>query len=109
MYLTQALKLSPNNPSVLDSLGWLYFKKGEYNKSLETLKQAAEIMPDAEIAAHLGEVMWHLKDFDGAKKVWTTALETHPKHEPIIKTMKRLMPSQDQKGAFSEKPRNKAQ
>ncbi len=109
VYLTQALKLSPNNPSVLDSLGWLYFKKGEYNKSLETLKQAAEIMPDAEIAAHLGEVMWHLKDFDGAKKVWTTALETHPKHEPIIKTMKRLIPSQDQKGAFSEKPRNKAQ
>ena len=106
-YLSTALKLSPNNASVLDSLGWLYFKKGEYHKSLETLKQAAEIMPDAEIAAHLGEVMWYMKDFDGAKKVWSTAMETHPKHEPVIKTMKRLIPAGEQKGFFNEKPTKK--
>ncbi len=65
-------------------------------------------MPDAEIAAHLGEVMWYMKDFDGAKKVWSSALETHPKHEPVIKTMKRLIPAGEQKEAFREvKPEKK--
>ncbi len=90
-YLSEALKLSPNNASVLDSLGWLYFKKGDYNKSLETLKQASNIMPDAEISAHLGEVMWNMKDYDGAKQVWKSALELHPKHENVLSVMQRLM------------------
>ncbi|MBS0290587.1 MAG: tetratricopeptide repeat protein [Proteobacteria bacterium] len=94
-YLSYALKLSPNNASVLDSLGWLYFKQGDYNKSLDTLKKAAQIMPDAEIAAHLGEVMWYLKDFDGAKRVWNNALEMHPKHDHVIKVMNRLIPNKE--------------
>ncbi len=90
-YLTTALKISPNNASVLDSMGWLYYKMGNYPQSLETLKKAAKIMPDAEIAAHLGEVMWQMKDFEGAKQVWNEALEQHPKHENILDTMKRMM------------------
>ncbi len=101
-YLSQALKLSPNNASVLDSLGWLYYKRGDYNKSVETLKQAAEIMPDAEIAAHLGEVLWYMKDFDGAKKVWSNALETHPQHDQVLRAMKRLMSPNDQKSVMRE-------
>ncbi|MBS0286243.1 MAG: tetratricopeptide repeat protein [Proteobacteria bacterium] len=106
-YLSQALKISPNNASVLDSLGWLYYKQGDYKKSLETLKQASEIMPDAEIAAHLGEVMWYMKDFDGAKKVWSNALESHPKHEQVIKAMKRLIPAGEQKAVMREKATTK--
>jgi len=90
-YLNTALKISPNNASVLDSVGWLYYKMGKYPQSLETLKKAAKIMPDAEIAAHLGEVMWQMKDFDGAKQVWNEALEQHPKHEYVLDAMKRMM------------------
>jgi len=90
-YLTKALALSPNNPSVLDSLGWLYYKKGDYQKALQMLQQAEKIMPDAEISAHLGEVMWKLNDFEGAKRVWNNALKQHPKHENILNAMKRLM------------------
>ncbi|MCS5710697.1 tetratricopeptide repeat protein [Candidatus Berkiella aquae] len=90
-YLSYALKIAPNNASVLDSVGWLYYKMGKYPQSLETLKKAAKIMPDAEIAAHLGEVMWKMKDFEGAKQVWNEALEQHPKHENVIDTMKRVM------------------
>jgi tetratricopeptide (TPR) repeat protein len=90
-YLNTALKISPNNASVLDSMGWLYYKMGNYPQSLETLKKAAKIMPDAEIAAHLGEVMWQMKDFEGAKQVWNEALQQHPKHENILDTMKRMM------------------
>lgn len=90
-FLNAAIKISPNNASVLDSMGWLYYKMGNYPQSLETLKKAAKIMPDAEIAAHLGEVMWQMKDFEGAKQVWNEALEQHPKHENILDTMKRMM------------------
>lgn len=90
-YLTAAIKISPNNASVLDSMGWLYYKMGNYPQSLETLKKAAKIMPDAEIAAHLGEVMWQMKDFEGAKQVWNEALQQHPKHENLLDTMKRMM------------------
>ncbi|MGE3318058.1 MAG: tetratricopeptide repeat protein [Candidatus Berkiella sp.] len=90
-YLMTALKISPNNPSVLDSVGWLYYKMGNYPQSLETLKKAAKLMPDAEIAAHLGEVMWQMKDFEGAKQVWNEALKQNPKHENVLDTMKRMM------------------
>lgn len=92
IYLSRAIKLAPNNASVLDSMGWLYYKMGNYKEALEILKKAVKIMPDAEISAHLGEVMWKMKDFDGAKRVWNTALEHNPKHENIINVMHRLMP-----------------
>lgn len=90
-YLMTALKISPNNASVLDSIGWLYYKMGNYPQSLETLKKAAKLMPDAEIAAHLGEVMWQMKDFEGAKQVWNEALKQSPKHQNVLDTMKRMM------------------
>lgn len=90
-YLMTALKISPNNPSVLDSVGWLYYKMGNYPQSLETLKKAAKLMPDGEIAAHLGEVMWQMKDFEGAKQVWNEALKQNPKHENVLDAMKRMM------------------
>lgn len=93
-FLSNALKLSPNNASVLDSLGWLYYKMGNYNQSIEVLQKAAAIMPDAEISAHLGEVLWQTKDFAGAKRVWKTALEHHPQHENILKVMQRLIPQE---------------
>lgn len=91
-YLTLALQLSPNNPTVLDNLGWLYYKTGEYRQSIEMLKKASELTTDAEIAAHLGEVLWQNKNFDAAKQVWETALEHSPKHEGVMQTMQRFMP-----------------
>lgn len=95
-YLGQALKLSPNNAQVLDSLGWLYYKMGNYQDALMSLKKAAELSPDAEIAAHLGEVMWQMKDFEGAKKVWNDALQEYPTHEEILQAMRRLMKNPQQ-------------
>lgn len=96
-YLRQALKLSPNNPSVLDSMGWLYYKTGRYRESVELLQKAHDIQPDAEVAAHLGEVLWQMKDFEGAKRVWNQALQQHPKHENIINTMQRFIPTKKEK------------
>lgn len=91
VYLDKALKLSPNNPSVLDSVGWYYYKTGDYKQALVYLKKASDLSLDAEIAAHLGEVMWRLQDYEGAKKVWNTALERFPKHEQVLNAMNRMM------------------
>lgn len=90
-YLSIALKLSPNNPVVLDSMGWLEYKMGNLEKSLEILQKAAGIIPDPEIAAHLGEVLWHMKDYQKAQDVWNKGLALNPKNENILDAMKRLI------------------
>lgn len=90
-YLSLALKLSPNNPSVLDSLGWLYYKKGDFKQSLECLQKASRILPDPEISAHLGEVLWKMKNYKEAKAVWDQGLALNPNDEEIMTTMERLM------------------
>ena len=56
-YLTRALELEPNNPTYLDNLGWLYFKIGDTQKALANLKKAHAQSSDANIEAHLGEVL----------------------------------------------------
>lgn len=56
-YLSRALELDPNNPTYLDNLGWLYFKMGDTEKALSNLKKAHDKSSDANIAAHLGEVL----------------------------------------------------
>lgn len=90
-YLNRALKLSPNNPVVLDSMGWLHFKMGDLEKSLAFLQQASGIVTDPEIAAHLGEVLWHLKDYKKARQIWDQGLALNPNNENILDAMERLM------------------
>lgn len=90
-YLSIAIKLSPNNPVVLDSMGWLEYKMGNLEKSLAILQKAAGIIPDPEIAAHLGEVLWHMKDYQKAQDVWNQGLALNPKNENILDAMKRLI------------------
>lgn len=90
-YLNQALELSPDNPAILDSLGWLYYKKGDYAKSIEILTKANTLASDAQISAHLGEVLWKAKNYDQAKKVFNTGLKNHPQHEYLLEAMQRLM------------------
>lgn len=96
-YLQQAIALSPNNPSILDSMGWLYYKMGNYPQSVIFLQKAQEIQPDGEIAAHLGEVLWKMNNYEAAKRVWNQALELHPKHENVLNAMQRLIPTKKEK------------
>lgn len=91
MYLERAMKLSPNNPSVLDSMGWLHYKLGELSTALKYLKRAASMVQDPEIAAHLGEVLWAMKNYEEAKEIWNQALVLNPKNVLILKTMNQLM------------------
>jgi len=74
----KALKLAPEDPFILDSLGWVYYRKGQLEDALKSLTSAYQARPDPEIAAHLGEVLWKLGRKDEASKLWKSALTDHP-------------------------------
>lgn len=95
-YLEKALKLSPNNPIVLDSMGWLYYKMGKLEESVELLQKASGIVSDPEIAAHLGEVLWHMKDYKKARQIWNQGLALSPNNENILNAMQRLLNNKSQ-------------
>lgn len=88
--LDKAIKLSPNDPPILDSLGWLAFRKGDLNAAKSLLEEAYSLLQDPEIAAHLGEVLWLLGNQKRAIQIWNEGLELKPNSPIILETMKRL-------------------
>ncbi len=89
-YIVKALELVPEDPFVMDSLGWVEFRMGRLKESLAILQKAHTLKPDADIAAHLGEVMYTLGQKDEARKLWQTALSKSPDNEVLKETLKRL-------------------
>ena len=88
-YIEQAIKLTPDDPAVIDSMGWVQFKLGNLEKAREYLQKAYDQTSDAEIAAHLGEVLWALGDQSGARKLWEQGKEKAPENPVLIKTLER--------------------
>ena len=87
--IEKALTLSPGDPFILDSLGWVHYRRGDLDSALELLQQAIEQQPDAEIAAHLGEVLWQMGDQDGALIVWQGGQQNNPDNAVLIETLRR--------------------
>ncbi len=88
----KALALAPDDSFILDSKGWVLFRQGKLDAALDILKKAYAKQPDAEIAAHIGEVLWKLGRIDEAKEVWRDATKAYPSNEALNATIKRLMP-----------------
>ena len=88
--LERALELDPNNPYILDSVGWYLFRTGDYEAGIEYLQRSFEQLPTADVAAHLGEVLWINKRNEDALRVWKIGLEKEPQNETLKKTLKRL-------------------
>ncbi len=88
----KALKLAPEDPFILDSLGWVYYRKGQLEDALKSLTSAYQARPDPEIAAHLGEVLWKLGRKDEASKLWKSALTEHPGHETLLAVIQKFQP-----------------
>ena len=89
-FISRALEFSPDDPFIVDSLGWVQFKQGKLDESIATLQRAFDIRPDPEIAAHLGEAMWAKGKRSEASKIWQTALRDHPENEALNEVVKRL-------------------
>ncbi len=71
--IEQALQLAPEDPFIMDSMGWVLYRMGQHDAAVTFLKRAFELRPDAEIAAHLGEVLWAAGQRDEARKIWSGA------------------------------------
>lgn len=87
-----AHKIAPEDPFILDSLGWVLHRLGQNQEALGHLQRSYELRPDGEIAAHLGEVLWVLGRQTEAQKLWMDALRDHPKNEVLKSTVQRLAP-----------------
>ena len=87
-----ALKLAPDDPFILDSMGWVLYRMGRSKQSLDYLQRAFKMRPDPEIAAHLGELLWTAGEHGQARKVWDDALKEHPENEVLQTTIKRFAP-----------------
>ena len=88
--IEKALALSPEDPFILDSMGWAQFRLGNFNDSEKFLRRAMAEQPDPEIAAHLGEVLWAKGERDRANEVWQSQLKTSPDNPVLLETVKRL-------------------
>ncbi len=88
--ILKALELAPDDPFITDSLGWLEFQSGNIPEALRILQTAYKIRPDAEIAAHLGEVLWVSGQRDQALIIWREAAALNADSETLVETLKRL-------------------
>ncbi len=82
-YIELALALEPQDPYILDSMGWICFKMGNMECGKKYLQAAYKISPDPEIAAHLGELLWQDGFQEDAKKIWENSLNLNPGSEPL--------------------------
>lgn len=87
--LERASELGPDDPYIMDSLGWVKYRQGELQPAADLLKSAYSKAPEAEIGAHLGEVLWQLGQRDEARKTWNEAAKVEPENPTLIDTLRR--------------------
>jgi tetratricopeptide (TPR) repeat protein len=86
----KALEFAPGDPYITDSLGWVEFRAGNKSAAEKILQTAYKAKADAEIAAHLGEVLWSQGKREQAMKVWREGLLLNPDNDTLQETLKRL-------------------
>lgn len=90
--IEKALELAPDDPFILDSKGWLLYRRGDQKSAFDFLNKALSIRPDPEIAAHLGEVLWTMGRRDEALKTWNDAAKAYPANAALTATIKKFVP-----------------
>jgi tetratricopeptide (TPR) repeat protein len=90
--IEKALALAPEDPFIIDSMGWVLYRQGKLREALEYLRKAYSARPDPEIAAHLGEVLWVAGEHGEAEKIWLEANKKTPDNDALNSTIKRFKP-----------------
>ena len=88
--VSKALQLAPEDPFILDSMGWVLFRLGRVDEALLHLEHAYRLRQDPEIAAHVGEVLWVLNRREDALKIWREARKMHPENEVLGTVIERF-------------------
>jgi tetratricopeptide (TPR) repeat protein len=90
--ISKAHQLSPRDGFILDSLGWVNFRMGKNDLALEQLQQAFNMKPEADIAAHIGEVLWVMNRPAEAEDIWRKGQQLDANNPTLKETLKRLKP-----------------
>ena len=90
--ISKAHQLSPKDGFILDSLGWVNFRMGKNELALEQLQQAFNMKPEADIAAHIGEVLWVMNRPIEAEDMWRKGQQLDANNPTLKETLKRLKP-----------------
>ena len=91
-YLKRAIEIMPDDAAIIDSWGWVHYRLGDYDKAISLLRKALSRFDDAEIAAHLGEVLWVSGNKDEARQIWQRALKKSPDDPVLQNVMQRFIP-----------------
>ncbi len=91
-YLKRAIEIMPDDAAIIDSWGWVHYRLGQYDEAIRLLRKALSRLEDAEIAAHLGEVLWVSGKQQEAREVWQRALQKSPDDPMLQKVMQRFLP-----------------
>jgi tetratricopeptide (TPR) repeat protein len=90
-FVAEALVLSPEDPYILDSMGWVEYRLGNYDEAIRYLRHAYDVSQDPEIAAHLGEVLWVTGTRREARRIWDDSAGSYPENELLQKVMRRFL------------------
>jgi Flp pilus assembly protein TadD len=88
--IEKALQMAPNDPFILDSMGWIQFRMGHLQEAEQLLRRAYDLRSDVEIAVHLGEVLWRKGKKEDAQKYWREVKTKDPKNDTLKSTLMRL-------------------
>lgn len=88
--ITRALEIAPKDPFILDSMGWIKFRMGQFKEAVDYLQRAYAIRPEAEIAAHLGEALWKLGQQSEARTIWAQGVSQDASNKTLQETLKRF-------------------
>ena len=88
--IKKALEFVPDDPFIRDSLAWVEFRMGNNTEAVKIFADAFKTKPDAEIAAHYGEVLWAMGQRDKALGIWREGQLLNPENETLLETLKRL-------------------
>ena len=90
--IAKALSLAPDDPFIMDSMGWVQYRLGKLPEALQTLENAYRLKDDPEIAAHLGEVLWMMDRKDDARRVLREAIKRYPDNAVLAGAVKKYLP-----------------
>lgn len=91
-YIKRAAELVPDDPAILDSLGWVSYRLGKMDEALKWLSRAFELLQDAEIASHFGEVLWQSNQKGKAREVWEKGKMINAENPVLVETLNRIKP-----------------
>ncbi|MFM0025502.1 tetratricopeptide repeat protein [Paraburkholderia madseniana] len=86
----KASALAPNDAFIMDSVGWVKYRMGDTSDAIKLLRKAYDLQPNAEIGAHLGEVLWKTGAQDQARAAFRDARKLEPDNDTLVKTLQRL-------------------